>query len=155
MKVQRKVSMSLPIPNLIQGYRDDLKAPIESMPISQLLGLKIIGFNLTQSVVELPIKTEITIDGKIVQGGIVGTLADFAAVSAATANKPIGWTSATTSFDVHNLAPAVGKRLVAVGRVIKASANSGVAAADVYAEQSGTLVLVATALATCRFIQLK
>jgi uncharacterized protein (TIGR00369 family) len=143
------------IPSLIQGHRDDLKAPIENMPVSRLLGLKVVGFSETHAVIEMPIKAEITIEGKIVQGGIIGTLADFAAVSAATATKPVGWTSSTTSFDVHNLAPAVGDQLVAVGRVIKASLNSGVAAADVYAKKGDSLILVATALATCRFIQLK
>jgi uncharacterized protein (TIGR00369 family) len=143
------------LPELILGYRDDLKIAIERMPICELLELTVVGFNSTQAVVQMPISEKVTIDGKIVQGGIVGTLADFAAVSAATASKPIGWASSTTSFDVHNLAPAVGNRLIAVGRVVKASGSTGVAAADVYAGQGGLLLLVATALATCRFIPLR
>jgi uncharacterized protein (TIGR00369 family) len=147
--------MEFKLPELIAFHRDDLKTLIERMPACQFLGLKICGFNENQSIVEMPVRREITIDGVVVQGGIVGTLADFAAVSAATASKPAGWISSTTSFDVHNVAPAVGDRLVAVGRVIKASSSSGVAAADVYAENGGVFSLVATALATCRFIQVK
>jgi uncharacterized protein (TIGR00369 family) len=139
------------LPELISGYRDDLRSAISRMPICELLEITVLGFNATQAIVEMPITNQITIDGRTVQGGIVGTLADFAAVSAATASKPIGWVSSTTSFDVHNLAPAIGVRLIAVGRVIKASGNTGVAAADVYADQGGELALVATALATCRF----
>jgi uncharacterized protein (TIGR00369 family) len=147
--------MQFKLPELIASYRDDLKVLIEAMPACQLLGLKVCGFNSNHAVVEMPVRVEITIDGKTVQGGIVGTLADFAAVSAATAAKPPGWVSSTTSFDVHNLAPAIGDRLVAVGRVIKASASSGVAAADVYSDKDGSFSLVATALVTCRFMQLK
>jgi uncharacterized protein (TIGR00369 family) len=147
--------MQFELPELIASHRDDLKVLIERMPVCKLLSLKICGFNESQAVVEMPVRVEITIDGKTVQGGIVGTLADFAAVSAATATKPGGWVSSTTSFDVHNLAPAIGDRLVAIGRVIKASASSGVAAADVYAEAGGTFSLIATALVTCRFMQLK
>jgi uncharacterized protein (TIGR00369 family) len=147
--------MQFKLPELITSHRDDLKLQIERMPVCHFLGLKVCGFNATEAVVEMPVRVEISINGKTVQGGIVGTLADFAAVSAATAAKPAGWVSSTTSFDVHNLAPAIGERLVAVGRVIKASASSGVAAADVYAERDGIFSLVATALVTCRFMQLK
>jgi uncharacterized protein (TIGR00369 family) len=147
--------MQFKLPELITSHRDDLKVLIERMPACEFLGLKVCGFNENQAIVEMLVRVEITIDGKTVQGGIVGTLADFAAVSAATATKPAGWVSSTTSFDVHNLAPAIGERLVAVGRVIKASASSAVAAADVYAEKDGVFSLVATALVTCRFVQLK
>jgi uncharacterized protein (TIGR00369 family) len=147
--------MHFKLPELFASHREDLKILIERMPVCQLLGLKVCGFNENQAVVTMPVRSEFTVDGAVVQGGIVGTLADFAAVSAATASKPAGWVSSTTSFDVHNLAPAIGDRLVAIGRVIKASASSGVAAADVYAEKDGTFALVATALATCRFKQLK
>ncbi len=145
--------MQFKLPELITAHRDDLKLLIERMPACKLLGMKVCGFNAIQSVVEMPVRLEITIDGKTVQGGIVGTLDDFTAVSAATATKPAGWVSSTTSIDVHNLAPAIGDRLVSIGRVIKASAKSGVAAADVYAEKEGSFSLVATALVTCRFRQ--
>jgi uncharacterized protein (TIGR00369 family) len=147
--------MHFKLPELIPSHRDDLKTLIERMPACQFLGLKVCGFNGIEAIVEMPVRAEITVDGIVVQGGIVGTLADFAAVSAATATKPLGWVSSTTSFDVHNLAPAIGDRLVAIGRVIKASSSSGVAAADVYAEKDGNFSLVATALVTCRFMQLK
>jgi uncharacterized protein (TIGR00369 family) len=143
------------MPELTAGYRADLHAPIERMPASQLLGLKVIGFAQGISMIEMPIRSEITVDGRAVQGGLVGTLADYAAVSAATSSVPEGWFSATTGFEVHNLAPAIGTRLVAVGRTIKVSKSSGVASADVFAQQGDALVHVATALATCRLFQTK
>jgi uncharacterized protein (TIGR00369 family) len=147
--------MTYQLPELIAGYRADLHVPIESMPASQLLALKVIGFAPGISMIEMSIRPEITVDGRTVQGGLVGALADYAAVSAATSSMPEGWFSATTGFEVHNLAPAIGSRLVAVGRTIKVSKSSGVAAADVFAEQGGALVHVATGLATCRLFQVK
>jgi uncharacterized protein (TIGR00369 family) len=143
------------LPELIPGYRADLHAPIEGMPASQLLGLRVIGFAQGISMIEMPIRLEFTVDGRTVQGGLVGTLADYAAVSAATSSMPEGWLSATTGFEVHNLAAAIGSRLVAVGRTIKVSKSSGVAAADVFAQQDDAMVHVATALATCRLFQVK
>jgi uncharacterized protein (TIGR00369 family) len=125
------------------------------MPASQLLGLKVIGFAQGVAVIEMPIRTEFTIDGRTVQGGLVGTLADYAAVSAATSSMPEGWRSATTGFEVHNLAAAIGTKLVAVGRAIKASRTSGVAAADVFALQGDAMAHVATALVTCRMFELR
>lgn len=147
--------MTYQLPELIPGHRADLHAPIESMPASQLLGLRVIGFAPGISMIEMSIRPEITVDGRTVQGGLVGTLADYAAVSAATSSMPEGWLSATTGFEVHNLAAAIGSRLVAVGRTIKVSKSSGVASADVFAQQGEVVVHVATALATCRLFQVK
>ena len=102
------------------------------------------------SAIEIPIRPELTFDGHAAQGGFVGTLAAYAAVSTPTASMPEGWLSATTGYEVQNLGPAIGSKLVGVGRTIKNSKSSAVAAADVFAEQSGTWAHVATCLATCR-----
>lgn len=145
--------MSLKLPDLIPDFRPQLAMAIAAMPASRLLGVEVMGFGDGVSVIMLPVRAELTIDGRTVQGGLVGTLADYAAVSAATASAPPGWFSATTSFDVHNLAPAAGDRLIGIGRVIKAGRSQAVAAADVYAETGEHHVLVATCLATCRLLE--
>jgi uncharacterized protein (TIGR00369 family) len=85
-----------------------------------------------------------------VQGGIVGTLADYAGVSAAAAALGEGWMAATTGFEVHNVAPAVGERLVAVGRAVSVGRSVAVSRAEVYAERGDERVLVAVATTTCR-----
>ncbi|MCZ4256986.1 PaaI family thioesterase [Sulfitobacter sp. G21635-S1] len=138
------------MPVLIGNYRPDLSKAIASMPCSQLLGLTVIGFGEGVSAIELTIRPELTFDGRTVQGGIVGTLADYAAVSAATANCADGWTSSTTNFQVHNVSPARGERLVGLGRIVKSGRSQAVAAADIYAIASGHAELVATALASCK-----
>ena len=122
------------------------------MPCSRLFGLSILGFGLGVSAIELPVRADLTFDGQTVQGGIVGMLADYAAVSAATAAAPLGWASSTTAFQVYNLAPARGERLVGIGRIVKGGRSQAVAAADVYAVVGAEAELVATALATCKLI---
>lgn len=145
--------MALRLPALIPDHRPQLAKAIAAMPASQLLGLEVLGFGDGASAITMPIHTKITFDGRTVQGGLVGVLADYAAVSAAIAAAPVGTFGSTTSFDVHNLAPAIGTRLVAIGRVIKLGRRQAVAAADVYAVTDSDEVLVATALATCRLIE--
>ena len=145
--------MKLLMPELIPSHRPDLRAAIEAMPSSKLIGLRILGFGDGVSAIEMAVKPELTFDGRIVQGGLVGVLADYGAVSAANAAMPVGWASSTTSFQVYNIAPAKGDRLVALGRLIKASKSQAFAAADVYAMQGEEAELIATSLATCRLFQ--
>ena len=145
--------MLFELPDLIPDHRPQLAAAIAAMPASRWLGLEVVGFGDGVSVIVLPVRGDLTIDGRTVQGGLVGTLADYAAVSAATAAAPPGWFSATTSFDVHNLAAAAGERLIGIGRVIKAGRAQAVAHANVFASNGDAHVLVATCLATCRLLE--
>ena len=142
--------MQLPMPFLINQHRPDLAAAIAAMPCTQLLGLSVLGLGDGVSAIELLTRADLTFDGRTVQGGIVGTLADYAAVSAATAASPLGWASSTTAFQVYNLAPARGERLVGIGRIVKGGRSQAVAAADIYAVVGEDAELVATALATCK-----
>jgi uncharacterized protein (TIGR00369 family) len=145
------------LPELVTGHCDHIAAAIAAMPAFRLIGMEVIGFGLVVSAIALPIRTELTFDGHTVQGGIVGVLADFAAVSAVIAAAPPGTSGSTTSFDVHNLAPAIGSKLMGIGRVIKLSRSIGVASAPIYAVDEGKVqreaILIATALATCRVFQ--
>jgi uncharacterized protein (TIGR00369 family) len=138
------------LPALIPGHRPDLRAGLEAMPSSRLLGLVVVGFGDGVSVIDMPVRPELTFDGRSVQGGLVGTLADYAGVSAAVSALPAGWAASTLSFDVHTLAPARGERLVAIGRVIRVGKTHGVATAEVHAVTGEGTTLVATALVTCR-----
>jgi uncharacterized protein (TIGR00369 family) len=146
----------LVLPKLIAGHRANIAKAIAAMPAFQLLGLEAVGFGDGVSVIALPIRPQVTFDGRSVQGGIVGVLADFAAVTAAITAAPTDTYGTTTSFDVHNLAPAIGLKLLAIGRVIKIGRSMAVAAADVYAITSERefekAMLVSTALATCRLV---
>jgi uncharacterized protein (TIGR00369 family) len=144
------------LPAVRSGVRADLAAAIEAMPASRLLGLKVEGFDAAGiSRLVLPIVPALTFDGRVVQGGLVGVLADYAGVSAAACTLPAGWIASTTGFEVHNVAPAVGERLVAIGRALHVGRGSAVSRAEVYAVSGDEAVLVCIATTTCRPFELK
>jgi uncharacterized protein (TIGR00369 family) len=133
------------------SFRSDIKKAIEAMPASKLIGLTVIGFKPSGvSRLEVVISPSITFDGQTVQGGIVGMLADFAGVSAATCTLERGWSSSTISFEVHNTAPARGVRLIAMNQAMKVGTSIAVSRAEVYAEMGGELSLVCIATTTCK-----
>ncbi len=130
------------------GSRPDLVAFIESMPVVDLLGIRLVDLSPGHAAYELPIKPEITFDGRVVQGGIVGTLADFAGVTAVMAALEEGWFSSTVDFQVQNVAPATGDRLVAVGKAVRSGKRVGLSRVEVYAVTGDERTLCATALTT-------
>lgn len=110
---------------------------VEAMPAAQLLGIDVVSLGNGQSVLTMPIHPTVTFDGQHVQGGIVGVLADFAAVAAAASTLDVGWRVATLSCETHNLRPAAGDRLVASGHIIKGGRRHLVARADVFNDDLG------------------
>jgi uncharacterized protein (TIGR00369 family) len=139
------------LPAIKVGFREDIAKAIESMPASMLVGLKVLGFaDSGVSLLEIPMRRELTFDGLVAQGGIVGMLADYSGVSAANCMLPPGWMASTTGYEVHNLAPAAGDALVAVGQVIHMSKSNVVSIAEVWARIGGLHTLVAWATTTCK-----
>lgn len=109
-----------------------ISALIARMPVAATLGLAIDQIGVERSVIRMPIAPSLTFDGVTVQGGIVATLADFAAVACAGAAVRPDQFVATTGVQTHHLAPAAGTELVAVGRLISKPGRTMVAAADVH-----------------------
>lgn len=133
-------------------FRADIADGIHAMPSTRWLGLRCIGFAAGRSAIEMPIRPELTFDGRNVQGAIVGVLADYAAISSTSAAVDESLAALTAGFTLHNIAPARGERLVALGRVISFSRSSAVGASDVYAVSGAEWTLVATCLASSRLV---
>jgi uncharacterized protein (TIGR00369 family) len=145
------------MPTVLRDYREDLARVIEAMPASRWLGLRVIGFAPGGvSLIELPLRPELTFDGSIVQAGVVGMLADYAGVSAAASTLPAGWAASTTGYTVHNVSPATGSRLLAMGQAQHVGKGSAVSVAQVWAEDAnhGGFRLVCTASTSCKPFQL-
>ena len=83
-----------------------------------------------------------------VHAGAVSAIADSAAGYAALSLMPAGAGVLTTEFKVNFLAPAIGDRIVARGRVVKAGRTLTLAQSDVFAETGGEAKLVALLTAT-------
>lgn len=144
------------LPQVNPDCRADLREAIHAMPASRLIGLEVLGFDPSGvSLIALPLRAELSFDGVAAQGGIVGLLADYAGVSAAACTLPQGWIASTLGFEVHNVAPARGIRLLAVGRAASVGRSHAVSRAEVFAETAdGALTLVCVASTTCRPLDL-
>jgi uncharacterized protein (TIGR00369 family) len=143
-------------PDVSSECRRDLKQGIDLMPAAKLLGIQAIGFHPKGvSHIEMLVTPKATFDGRVVQGGIVGVLADFAGISAAACTLPEGWMVGTTSFEIHNIAPAIGTRLIAIGRAVNVGKTIAVSRAEVFAENEGVFNLVCVATTTGRPLEIK
>lgn len=78
-------------------------------------------------------------------GGVIGAAADNVCAWAAAS---VAGDVVTSSYTLHFLGPALGERLRAKAKVLRAGKRQITVAADVFAEHGAEVKLVATALAT-------
>ena len=88
-----------------------------------------------------------------VHAGAVSAIADSAAGYAALSLMPPGRGVLTVEFKINLVAPAVGERIVARGKVIKAGRTLTLAQAEVFAEHSGQEKLIALLTATMMAVE--
>lgn len=91
-------------------------------------------------------------NGTAIPATVTGALIDFAGGSAAATLLPQGWGIMTTGFEVHNIAPATGQRMVALGEALHMGKRTGLARADVFSERDGKRTLCASGLVTVRAV---
>ncbi|WP_328516529.1 PaaI family thioesterase [Tardiphaga alba] len=83
-----------------------------------------------------------------VHAGAVSAIADSAAGYSALSLMPDGAGVLTTEFKINLVAPAMGERIIARGRVIKPGRTLTLTQADVFAVSDGQEKLVALLTAT-------
>jgi uncharacterized protein (TIGR00369 family) len=98
--------------------------------------------------VELPFRDDLTQQDGFLHAGIIATIADSACGYAAYTLMPAGARVLSIEFKVNLLAPAVGSRMIARARVLRAGRTITVCRADVAAILDRSEKLVATMLGT-------
>jgi uncharacterized protein (TIGR00369 family) len=88
-----------------------------------------------------------------VHAGAVSAIADTAAGYAALTLMPPDRGVLTTEFKINLLAPAIGDRILARGKIVKAGRTLTVAQAEVFASTNGTEKLIALLTATLMAIE--
>jgi uncharacterized protein (TIGR00369 family) len=88
-----------------------------------------------------------------VHAGAVSAIADSAAGYAALSLMPPATGVLSTEFKINFLAPAVGDRIVARGRVVKAGRTLTVAQSEVFVESGGQEMLIALLTATLMTVE--
>jgi uncharacterized protein (TIGR00369 family) len=88
-----------------------------------------------------------------VHAGAVSAIADSASGYAALSLMPAGSGVLTTEFKINLVAPAVGDRIVARGRVVKPGRTLTLCQTEVFAESKGQEKLIALLTATMMSIE--
>jgi uncharacterized protein (TIGR00369 family) len=125
-----------------------------SMPAAKHLGFQFGRLAPGEAEIIQPYREELTQHDGFFQGGVLGSLADFAAGSAAGTLLPAGWANMTIDYTVKILAPANGEKVIARGRALKPGPVLTVASADVYSVNGTDETLCAIAFVTMRNIRL-
>ena len=125
---------------------------MNSHPLRKHLGLVIVDVSPGSVTVEMDIRPEFTIDGRTVQGALVGVVADYAGAGACASVHGEGWMSVTLTYSVSVVSPAVGERLQAVGTVVGGGRTVNFAHVDVNALSQGAVTRVAVASVTARLV---
>jgi uncharacterized protein (TIGR00369 family) len=120
------------------------------MPYLQWLGLSFVHIAPGEVDFAMPLRREITFDGKSVQAGPIGSLLDFAGGAAAFTLVREQEMLATSDFTVKLIAPSVGDRFIGRGRVIAKTGGTILSRADVFAVKDNAETMIATGLVSMR-----
>jgi uncharacterized protein (TIGR00369 family) len=137
-------------PDFAQAVADVLA----TMPAAGHLGFRVGRLAPGEAELVQPYRRELTQGDGYFQGGILGSLADFAGGAAAGTLLPAGWANMTIDYTVKILAPGKGDEIIARGRVLKPGSVLTNAVADVYSADSAGETLCAVAFVTLRNIRL-
>lgn len=115
--------------------RDVLEALGRRSPFYRQLGTRLGEVGAGRAELQMDVEHFCLNAEGVVHGGILAALADQAAMRAVQTVLEEGRISRTAQMDVHYLAPAEGKRLRAVGRVLKTGRS--VAFSEAWVEDEG------------------
>jgi uncharacterized protein (TIGR00369 family) len=131
-----------------QDYEERIRSSFAKQGLMTTLGATLTS--IAPGVVEIAMLSggAISQQDGFVHAGALSAIADTAAGYAALSLMPSGSAVLTTEFKINLLAPAVGDRISAVGRVVKAGRTLTVAQTEVFTETDGRRKLVALLTAT-------
>ena len=129
-------------------YQERIRASFARQGLMRTLGASL--GNIGPGEVEIVLRPDPAISQQhgFVHAGAVSAIADSAAGYAALSLMPARRGVLSTEYKINLLAPAVGDRIVARGRVVKAGRTLTVAQTDVFAESDGQEKLIALLTAT-------
>lgn len=124
------------------------RAVLAAQPLSALLGLQLLAYAASETVIAVDLRPELTQQAGYAHGGVLSTLADVALTFAGGA--ALGPSVLTAGFTITFLRPAQGQRLIARAGVIDATSRQAVCRCDIFTERDAQEYLAATALGTIR-----
>lgn len=114
----------------------------------KMLGFRMITVEPGHVVIEIPFRDDLTQQQGSIHAGVISTALDVTCAYAAYTLMPSDSDVVSVEFKVNMLAPAVGDRFLASGRVLKAGHTLTVTTGELTAEKEGRTILVAAMQAT-------
>ena len=136
-----------------EGYEERVRRSFAKQGLMTTLGATM--DNVTPGTVEISLHPQPSISHQhgFIHAGAISAIADSAAGYAALSVMPAGRGVLTTEFKINFVAPAVGDRMCARGKVVKAGRTLTVAQTEVFAQSAGQEKLVALLTATLMSVE--
>ncbi len=134
-------------------YRARVQASFAKQGLMKTLGASLVEVAPGRVEIALPASPSVSQQHGFVHAGAVAAIADSAAGYAALSLMPPAAGVLTTEFKINLLAPAVGERILARGRVVKAGRTLTLAQTEVFAENNRAEKLIALLTATLMSIE--
>jgi uncharacterized protein (TIGR00369 family) len=125
-----------------------VRASFAAQRVMETLGARLARVAPGEVDVELAFRDDLTQQNGFLHAGIVSTILDSACGYAAFTLMPADAGVLSIEFKVNLLAPAVGERVIARGRVVRAGRTISVCTADAFALRDGAERHVSTMTAT-------
>ena len=135
------------------GFRERVQASFDKQGLMRTLGAAILRIAPGEVDIALAPGQAVSQQHGFVHAGAVSAIADTAAGYAALSLMPPGAGVLTTEFKINLLAPAIGERILARGRVVKAGRTLTLAQTEVFSEAEGKERLIALLTATLMAIE--
>jgi uncharacterized protein (TIGR00369 family) len=129
-------------------FRERVRESFARQRIMATLGATLERVDLGEVEIALPYRIELTQQQEFLHAGVLATILDSACGYASFTLMPADSEVVSVEFKLNLLAPAVGERLLAGARVVRAGRTITVAAADGIMQGPNGPVLVATMTGT-------
>ena len=130
------------------AYAARVRASFAAQPAMTTIGAMLARVEPGEVDIDLPFRAELTQQNGFVHAGMLSAVLDSACGYAAFTLMPADAGVLSIEFKVNLLAPAVGERIVARARVVRAGRTVSVCTADAYAVRDGREHHVATMTGT-------
>jgi len=124
-------------------FESRIRSSFDKQGLMKTIGARLLHVAPGEVRIELPYSRAITQQHGFVHAGILSTIADNACGFAAYTLMPADSEILGVENKINFLAPAMGERFVAVGRVVKAGRTLAVCSGEVRAYENGKDTLVA------------
>jgi uncharacterized protein (TIGR00369 family) len=134
-------------------YEARVRASFAAQRLMATLGASLVRVSPGQVEISVPASPAVSQQHGFVHAGALASIADSAAGYAALTLMPPGAGVLTTEFKINLLAPGVGERMMARGRVVKAGRTLTLAQTDVFAIHEGREKHIALLTATLMAVE--